>query len=196
MNVPDDRAVVTSVFASGEYNLKTHEGHVAFTDAVVSRLHANDSRWGHLKKRPGQTQIHGHGEDSALYKFPDGTALAVDFIVGAGGENPQPGWGVGTFVYSHADWLDPDDHERAESAPRPPVRKPYPGDPVWDEVGVMLFADYARAGQAPNPQMGRWFGRTIWDATEGDESGLVLTVQQSIDKHRKEWRAILGLPPQ
>jgi hypothetical protein len=79
--------------------------------------------------------------------------------------------------------------------PQPPIVKPYPGDPVWDAVGVTLFADYAQAGQAPNPQMGRWFGRTIWDATEGDESGAVLTVEASIKKHRAEWRAVLGLPP-
>lgn len=76
----------------------------------------------------------------------------------------------------------------------PPVGKPYPGDEVWDAVGVILFADYAAAGQPPNHQMGRWFGRTIWDATEGDAAGVVLTVQESIAKHRREWRDILGLP--
>lgn len=78
--------------------------------------------------------------------------------------------------------------------PPEPDSKPYPGDPVWDAVGEALFADYARAGQAPNPQMGRWFGRTIWDATEGDATGTVLSIEASIEKHRKEWRAILGLP--
>ena len=76
-------------------------------------------------------------------------------------------------------------------APPPVVVQPYPGDAVWDAVGVQLFADYARAGQPPNPQMGRWFGRTIWDATEGD--GTVLTVPESITKHRAEWCAVLGI---
>lgn len=82
----------------------------------------------------------------------------------------------------------------AGAPPAPPAAKPYPGDPVWDAVGVTLFADYARAGQSPNPQMGRWWGRTIWDATEGDESGKVYTVDESIAKHRKEWCAALGIP--
>lgn len=82
----------------------------------------------------------------------------------------------------------------APPTPQPPV-KPYPGDAVWDSVGAILFADYAEAGQAPNSQMGRWFGRTIWDATEGDQNGVVLTVDASIKKHRGEWRAVLGLPP-
>ena len=68
--------------------------------------------------------------------------------------------------------------------------EPYPGDPVFDSVGAVLFADYAEAGQAPNPQMGRWFGRTIYDWLAKNEP----TLNASIVKHRKEWRSILGLP--
>jgi hypothetical protein len=78
--------------------------------------------------------------------------------------------------------------------PSQPAYTPYPGDHVWDSVGAVLFADYAEAHQAPNSQMGRWFGRTIWDATEGPAPGVVLTVEASIQKHRPEWRAALGLP--
>jgi hypothetical protein len=62
---------------------------------------------------------------------------------------------------------------------------------VFDEVGTILFADYANAGQAPNPQMGRWFGRTIYDWLAKNEP----TLAASITKHRREWRALLGLPP-
>jgi hypothetical protein len=75
--------------------------------------------------------------------------------------------------------------------PAPPSSVPaYPGDAVFDAVGVVLFADYASAGQAPNPQMGRWFGRTIYDFLSGG-----LTLEASIAKHRAEWRSLLGLPP-
>lgn len=193
MSVPDHSAIIDELFETGHYTLTTHEGLAAFVDACVIALHSQDHNWGHLKKKPGQTQIHGHAEDAALYKKPDGTAQAVDFVSGAGGPNPQPGWHVDTFVYKHADWLDPADHD-GPSVP-PPSSKPYPGDEVWDAVGVTLFADYHAAHQAPNPQMGRWFGRTIWDATEGDARGTVLTIDASIKKHRAEWRAVLGLPP-
>lgn len=79
------------------------------------------------------------------------------------------------------------------SAPTPapppaPVFPPYPGDAVFDEIGVALFADYALAGQPPNPGMGRWFGRTVYDYLAG------MSMADSIAKHRKEWRAALGLP--
>ena len=72
----------------------------------------------------------------------------------------------------------------------PPQTPPYPGDPVFDAVGVALFADYAEAGQAPNAEMGRWFGRTIYDWI----AKVVPTLDASIVKHRAEWRAALGLP--
>lgn len=72
----------------------------------------------------------------------------------------------------------------------PPSTPPYPGDPVFDAVGVALFADYAEAGQSPNPEMGRWFGRTIYDWL----AKVVPTLDASIAKHRAEWRAALGLP--
>jgi hypothetical protein len=73
--------------------------------------------------------------------------------------------------------------------PPTPSLPPYPGDPVFDEIGVALFADYALALQAPNPQMGRWFGRTVYDYLAG------MPMADSIHKHRNEWREVLGLPP-
>ena len=94
MTIPDFRHVPRKLFDTGLFDLKTHEGQGAFVDACVSTLHGIDKKFGHLKKKPGQTQVHGHGEDATLYKFSDGSAQAVDFIGGAGGPNPQPGWGV------------------------------------------------------------------------------------------------------
>lgn len=88
--------------------------------------------------------------------------------------------------------VSPVDHLGGASPPHPaptpaPVPQPaYPGDAPFDAVGVQLWADYAAHGHPPDPQMGRWFGRTIWDhLREG------LTLQQSIEKHRAEWLAAL-----
>ena len=72
--------------------------------------------------------------------------------------------------------------------------KQYPGDEAWDPVGAAMEADYAEAGQTLNAGSARWFGRTIWDAVAGDGQ-RVLSVDESIRKHRNEWRAVLGLPP-
>jgi hypothetical protein len=73
--------------------------------------------------------------------------------------------------------------------PEPPVVVPYPGDQVGVQIGTVLFADYAEAGQAPNPGMGVWFMRTCWDVANSP----YLSVEESIMKHRAEWRAILGI---
>jgi len=81
--------------------------------------------------------------------------------------------------------------DEAPPPPPPPAHEPYPGDAAFDAVGMTLFADYAQAGNAPDAQMGRWFGRTIFDWLAKNEP----TLDASIKKHRKEWRAALGLPP-
>lgn len=198
---PDHRDVPRKLFDTGVFDLRSHDGQGAFVDAVVAALHGRDKRWGHLKKSGGQTQVHGHAEDAALYLVLDaagevvpGFSVAVDFVGGAGGPNPQPGWIVDAPRYNKSDWLDPFEHA---TTPKPcPVCPPavtippYAGDAVFDAVGAALFADYAAAGQAPNIGMGRWFGRTIYDWIAGNTR----TLQASIEKHRREWREILGLP--
>lgn len=194
--VPNHKDIPKKLYDSGVFDLKTEAGQGAFTDAVVAALHAKDERWGHLKKNVsgGQSHIHGHGEDSALYLSDiDGQSTAVDFIGGAGGSNPQPGWIVDAPRYKKSDWFDPFDHGLSKPPVPPPpvcVTPGYPGDEVFDAVGATLFADYAQAGQPPNPQMGRWFGRTIYDWLAKN----VATLEASIAKHQAEWRAILGLP--
>lgn len=111
MMVPNHSFVPRKLFDTGLFDLKTEDGEGAFTDAVVATLNGIDPNWRHLKKSAAQTNIHRHGEDSALYLFPDGTAKAVDFVIGSGGSNPTPGWQVDEItVYAHADGADPDDH--------------------------------------------------------------------------------------
>lgn len=192
---PNKSEVVRKLFATGAYDLHTDHGQAAFVDAVVSTLNGLDGRWVHLKKKPGQSQLHGHAEDAVLYLADeDGKSTAVDFIGGAGGPNPQPAWNLDEPRYSRSDGLEPFLHA---TPPKPcPVCPPvvtippYAGDEVFDQVGAALFADYAAAGQAPNIGMGRWFGRTIYDWIAGNTR----TLQESIEKHRREWREILGLP--
>lgn len=202
MSVPDDRDIPQKLFATGLYDLKSHDGHAAFTDAVVATLNGRDSKWRHLKKRPDQTHVHRHGEDSALYLLPNGKAKAVDFITGAGGPNPQPGWGVGDFEYTHADAHDPDDHGIGGSAPVPvPALPSYAelGDDAFFRamVGVPLQADYLMAGQQLNDGSAVWFSRTIYRLMAAllASNGQPVDVNAIVKLVRNEWRVLLGLLP-
>jgi hypothetical protein len=196
VSVPNHFSVVQDVFRIGSYDLKTHEGQARFVDDVVLALHKRDPRWGHLKKNPGQTQVHGHGEDSALYLAPmPGLSTSVDFIGGAGGPDPKPGWIVDEPRYSRSDWIDPTTHGGSEPKPEPkpepipaPVHKPYPGDGFFINIGAQLEADYALAGQRLNAGSAIWIARTIWrTVNEG------MSIEASTAQSRKEWRAALGL---
>lgn len=127
-------------------------------------------------------------------RTPEGLpCVVVDVIQSAGSTDPnnppKPIWSVYTTLVegSGANVLP---GAVAPPVPSKPVYPPYPGDEPFDAIGVTLFADYARAGQAPNPQMGRWFGRVCYDWL----TGVCPTLQASIDKHRAEWCAILGIP--
>lgn len=83
------------------------------------------------------------------------------------------------------------------SAPPPVVVPPapvYPGYPqneaVLDVAGGALLADFAEAGQEPNAAMFRFAFRVAYDWMVGN----VPSLEASVAKHRREWRAILGLP--
>lgn len=130
----------------------------------------------------------------------------IDIIGGAGGPNPQVTWAV----YSRQDsptggWVsafDPriklsTDGGSTQECPKEkpcvcqkcPTKPGYPGDRAFDAVGELLEADYREAGQRLNAQSATWFARVIYDHLyEG------LPLPQSIEKHRREWRAVLGLP--
>lgn len=197
MSVPNHADVPKKLFDSGLFNLTTHDGQGAYVDAVVACLHGRDARWGHLKKNPGQTAVHGHGEDAALYlSDEDGQSQAVDFVGGAGGPNPQPAWQVDIPRYSKKDWVDPFDHKIGSApapVPQPPQYPPYPQpEDVVDGAGNALFADFSEAGQVPNPQMFRFAFRVAYSWLTKE----VVNLDASVAKHRKEWRQILGLPPQ
>jgi hypothetical protein len=195
--VPNEIGLVRKLHDTGLYNLKTHEGQGAFVDAVVATLHGRDDRFGHLRKKPGQTQVHGHGEDAVLYKLADGTAQAIDFVGGAGGPNPTPTWNVDSNgpIYKHSDWLDPFDHGLSSKPPPPPPAPSYPPYPfpeaAVDGAGIALFLDFGEAGQPPNQQMFRFAFRVAYSWLTKEVPDL----PASVAKHRKEWRQLLGLPP-
>jgi hypothetical protein len=192
MTIPDFRNVPRKLFDTGLFDLRTHEGQGAFVDACVSTLHGIDKNFGHLKKKPGQTQVHGHGEDATLYKFSDGSAQAVDFIGGAGGANPQPGWGVDGSgpIYKHSDWLDPTQHVSAPtSGPPPGPAFPYPDENSSGKAfHARIKQAYTEAGRTfPDPNdidAFKHFVRYGYSAHEMPEL-------QAADKHVAELRAQL-----
>jgi hypothetical protein len=122
----------------------------------------------------------------------------IDFIIGAGGANPQPGWGEvwnPQEIPTRATWVKPpivaggtpNQPPRPEPPPPPrPVKKQYPGDRFFDSFGNLLELDYHRYGQTLNGQSATWFARVIWDhINEG------LSMEESVTKHRAEWLAAL-----
>jgi hypothetical protein len=203
--VPDRRDIPQKLFDTGLFNLKTEAGHGAFVDAVVACLHGSDERWGHLKKKAGQSHVHHHAEDAALYLSDvEGQSQAVDFIGGAGGPNPRPGWLVDAPRYSAKDWMDPFEHAAEAPAPLPPpaaLRIPSYGELGDDaffrtEIGVPLEADMLQAGQQLNEGSSVWFSRTTYDVlTEAIKAGHAIDAAPIVRRHRNQWRAALGLPP-
>lgn len=203
--VPNESALVKKLYDTGVFDLRTDEGQGAFTDAVVSALHAKDERWGHLKKNASQTHVHGHGEDAALYLSDrDGESCAVDFIGGAGGPNPQPAWNVDSPRYSKKDWRDPFDHGYEQTPPPapPPLRIPSYGELGDDAfframIGVPLQADMLQAGQSLNDGSSVWFSRLTYRLMKAliEAKGAPIDALAEVRIVRNEWRAILGLPP-
>ena len=88
MTAPNMLHIVQSIEASGNWNIgpgtdTLPNGRGAFTEAVVTALHDQDARWGHIRKNPGQTAYNGHAVDAAVWKNPDGvTGEIIDFISG------------------------------------------------------------------------------------------------------------------
>ena len=173
-----------------------HTGNVATEDFVrllAAELYAHDVRFGLNGKRGDPKDIsddainyvgEGPDYDPTFYNAP---VTVIDVIGAAGSPQAVPQWIVVSDPNAPvaAAWVSPSPVNPPDPTPTVP---PYPGDPVFDQIGVALFADYALVLQPPNPQMGRWFGRTVYDYLAG------MPMTESIAKHRPEWRAALGLP--
>ena len=169
--------------------------------------------WGCLRKTGGGQNVEGFAEDAiVLGNDPSNRNNVVDIIGGAGA--PGASLGFGGFVSRRSSdvWerpvpltaeqmkhLKPDDGPDPDNGPEPDnggedggttIRpgKAYPGDQQFSQIGEVLESDYREAGQKLNAGSATWFARTIWDHAHGG-----LTMEQSIAKHRAEWRAALGL---
>lgn len=118
--VPNNFAVVQQVFDTKQFDITTDDGQAAFVDTVICALNRVDSNWGNLRKNPGQTQVHGHAEDSVLYRS---LGQSVDFIASSGTSLARPAWQPDMPRYSVTDWLPP--HNCGTVAP-PVVTPPTP----------------------------------------------------------------------
>ena len=93
--VPNMLGTVLEVYGDGsEWVITTHEGGGDFTNAVVYAL---PGEWGHVSKKPGQTQHNGHAVDAIAYKSPtplyNGKFVQViDIILAVGDSNAAPQW--------------------------------------------------------------------------------------------------------
>lgn len=158
-------------------------------DYIVTGV-SHDAIW--CEGEQFDTIASGNDADRKIYQGPNGASFdpsAGPQIVGSPSWNaiPEKYWRPQNPPLREGDGMPV-----PVPVPQPPAHEPYPGDAPFDAVGAALFADYAQAGNAPDPQMGRWFGRTIYDWLGKNEP----TLDASIKKHRAEWRGLLGLPPQ
>lgn len=166
-----------------------------FIRLLAARCHRIDPRFGLNGKRGNPNDISDDvlnykGEGPGHDPTNNGMAVTVIDVIGAAGSPAAyPTWQVFDQLPGPGAWVAPNAAPTPPPAPTPAPSLPgYPGDPVFDQVGVAIWADYALAGQATNPAVGRWFGRVIYDYLAG------LPMDQSMAKHRAEWRAVLGLP--
>jgi hypothetical protein len=64
-NAQDPAGIINWVYASGSYDLSTHDGCGLFTEACTTALHDwNNQMWGHIKKTGAQNQYNGHAVDA------------------------------------------------------------------------------------------------------------------------------------
>ena len=177
-----------------------------FIKLLAAHLHDLNPAFGLNGKRGNP---HDLSDDAICFKGEgadfdptDGHAprTVIDVIVGAGGPNPQPQWAIVTKADAPvgAAWVQPGPPPPpptvtpTPTVPVKPKYPPYPADEsVFDAVGTAMFADFAEAHQAPNPQMIRWAFRVAysWLTTEPTD------LKAALAKTRKEWRGLLGLPP-
>lgn len=179
----------------------TRETRNAFWERVVGCAH-----WGHPTYNPvPDKQWHCKDPDGPSGGRPASDDVAVslpsrnawDCIPGAGADGYR-------FEADHAPFYLPTDQfvfvpAKPDGAgfPEPtipPAAKPkpeYPGDAFFrDSLGKILADDYAARPQLLDDGAVVWAARAIWDHVVH-----ALSLPDSIAKHRKDWRAALGLPP-
>jgi len=72
----DPASIINAVYATGQYNLATHEGCGQFTEGCLAALMAQASpMWGHILKTPGQNQYQGHAVDALMLLAGPGNGI-------------------------------------------------------------------------------------------------------------------------
>lgn len=95
----DPEGIINEVYATGQYDLATHDGCGQFTEACCTELHTrHSSMWGHIKKTGGQNQYNGHAVD-AVYLLAGEGAGVYDIIHDSVSPNASPAY----------NWKDPGD---------------------------------------------------------------------------------------
>jgi len=97
----DPATIIHDVYATGQYNLGTHEGCGTFTEACLAALMSNHSKaWGHILKTPGQNQYQGHAVDALMLLAGSGNGI-YDIITSSVSPEAKP-------AYNYVSPPDPD----------------------------------------------------------------------------------------
>lgn len=208
--------IVRSVNAEHPALLRTNLGSTCYqhTVFVLEKLTAAGHLAYHVCKSPGEAQYTPPGFARRTVKGLDGK----DYI--CSGVSPDAIWCDGKIVDTIAQCNDsetpigmpgipvwnevPPEHWRPNNPPLTadvpapvPVPPPTPTYPPYpqpesqvDGAGAALFADFAEAHHAPDPQMFRFAFRVAYSWLTKEVPDL----EASVAKHRAEWRRLLGLP--
>ena len=196
--VPDYLAHLQTFFYANKqrYDFSTLKGCGTFTEDYLVELRKLNPRFGHLKKSGSQTQWNGHAIDAILYDDGEPFLSDVDILIAAETPNPTPSWQIRLPSYTKDYWMAYPSDGIPEPNPTPTVPwVAYAGDNFWHEkVGKVLTFDYNRRPQTLDAMSSVWVARVIHDATMGPEPGKILTLDESLAKHRPNWCAALGIP--
>lgn len=118
----------------------------------------------------------------------------VDLVGGAEGPSPSLIWGDVTQVTidsgTRGGWKAGSLTSDAPSGPVYPSYEDLGGDKGGADITLQLEADYKRAGRPGlDGTCGAWQQRVAYDFL----TGKVKTVRESIERHRPEWLAALGI---
>lgn len=119
----------------------------------------------------------------------------IDLVSGAEGPNPALGWNDVTQITidsgTRGGWKQGSVSGETPGGPVYPSYEDLGGDKGGVDITMQLEADYKRAGRPGlDGSCGAWHQRVAYDFL----TGRVKTVRASIDKHRAEWCAALGIP--
>lgn len=196
MSVPNESQFCADFFNANahKYDLTTSEGCGQYNEALVVALRIKDTKWGLLKKNPGQTQYNGHGIDIIIYALPfegDTKLRSIDILGDAESINAHPIWLPDSVArYTIADWL-----ATPNGNPVPVNMVPWVAydENSFQKLKATLAYDYGRRPQGADFDVTVWSARVFHSAYMGPDK-KPLGLDAAIKRHRPEWCAALGIP--